>query len=524
MIIHKKNIRGLICCIFLVSSFLITGCYSTDEREDHLEENKGQFTLFMSAVDKPVHDITFNLSAINIISDDGSSRVITDIPVEINSNNLKGQQVILGERRLPEGKYKALHLVVSHVLIRHRDRLVNMALPPEGLEIPLNVFVRRQQNISIFVNWNVNASIVDGYLFDPVFTVKSQVPELSTLLIYVTNEDSNNVSVINKQSGEVVATIMVGSKPRGIAAVVGRERSRVYVANSGSNTVSVIDPTTNKVENEVSIKFGRKPEGIAVATVSQEKDLIFVTNYASNSVSVIDSITFQEIEKIDVGKGPVAIAVDPSVDTLLGTHYLNFEDMNILRSYRERFFNVYVVNKNSNDMSIIRMDKISNASEEVLSLKVGWNPVALSVDYGRGKVYVVNYGSDKLSVLDIVKTVKGVTTGAVSTINDVGEYLTGIVTDPVFDRFYLLKESPGEIVIIKPIKGSLEFDETISPVMGVIPVGELPKTMILGPDLRRLYVINRGTNTISVVNKTTKKEEQIIAVGNKPYGIALFQN
>jgi YVTN family beta-propeller protein len=171
------------------------------------------------------------------------------------------------------------------------------------------------------------------------------------------------------------------------------------------------------------------------------------------------------------------------------------------------------------------MDKISNASEEVLSLKVGWNPVALSVDYRRGKVYVVNYGSDKLSVLDIVKTVKGVTTGAVSTINDVGDYLTGIVTDPVFDRFYLLKESPGEIVIIKPIKGSLEFDETMSPpVMGVIPVGELPKTMILGPDLRRLYVINRGTNTISVVNKTTKKEEQIIAVGNKPYGIALFQN
>ena len=40
--------------------------------------------------------------------------------------------------------------------------------------------------------------------------------ELSSSLIYVTNENSDNVSVINRYTGEVVETIMVGRKPRGV--------------------------------------------------------------------------------------------------------------------------------------------------------------------------------------------------------------------------------------------------------------------------------------------------------------------
>jgi len=102
--------------------------------------------------------------------------------------------------------------------------------------------------------------VVDGYLFNPLFAVKGQTPELSTLLIYVTNEDSNNVSVINRQSGEVVATIMVGRKPKGIALGSRKDKLKLYVANSGSNSISVIDPATNKMDIEIPIRFGLGPE------------------------------------------------------------------------------------------------------------------------------------------------------------------------------------------------------------------------------------------------------------------------
>ena len=63
---------------------------------------------------------------------------------------------------------------------------------------------------------------------------------------YITNRDSNDVSVIDTATNTVVgAPIPVGTSPRGIA--INSAGTRVYVANPGSNNVSVIDAATNTV-------------------------------------------------------------------------------------------------------------------------------------------------------------------------------------------------------------------------------------------------------------------------------------
>ena len=56
------------------------------------------------------------------------------------------------------------------------------------------------------------------------------------LRVFVTNEKSNNVTVIEALSGKVLATIAVGQRPRGITA--SPDGRRVFVANSNSNNVS----------------------------------------------------------------------------------------------------------------------------------------------------------------------------------------------------------------------------------------------------------------------------------------------
>ncbi|MEW6163122.1 MAG: DUF4382 domain-containing protein [Nitrospirota bacterium] len=468
----------------------MTGCASVQEYIEPQDTSNGQIVVFLKGQDKPSTDITFYLTAINIVSEDGTIKEIMKTPLKINSFELKNRQILLSEKLLPEGRYKKLQLMVKKASIGRKDRVADLALPPEGIEIDIDITVKRNQSTSLFLDWNADASIVDGYLFKPLFTAKGQVPELSTLLIYVTNEGSNNVSVINRQSDEVVGTIMVGKKPRGVATGLRRDRLRVYVANSGSNSISVIDPTTNKVENEIPIRFGREPEGIAVAKISPEKEFIFVTNYGSNNVSVVDALTHREIERIDVGSGPVAVAVDP-------------------------YLNVYAVNKNSKDVSVIRCD-IQGRCEKVINVNVEWTPMAFSVDYQRGKVYVANYGFDKLSVIDIK-------TRAVSVISDVGKYITGVTTDPTLDRIYLLREFPGEIVIIRPpSEDSSTLRPIMVPVVGTIAVGNSPRSLILDPEGRKIYVVNRGSDNVSVIDKITKKEEKTIPVGKKPYGIAMF--
>ena len=65
--------------------------------------------------------------------------------------------------------------------------------------------------------------------------------------VYVANNGngSNSVSVIDTATNTVIATVPVGTWPRGVS--VNPAGTRVYVANGGSNNVSVIDTATNTV-------------------------------------------------------------------------------------------------------------------------------------------------------------------------------------------------------------------------------------------------------------------------------------
>lgn len=509
--------------LVLCSFFLLTGCTAIKGRQNVSGHSRGRIDLFLKGADDTSVDISFDLTAIDIMAEDGTYREITSTPLNINSIAVKGRQILLAEKNLPEGRYKKLRLVVKRALISRKGRMARLALPSGAIEIAVNITVYKDQDTSLFLTWDADASVADKYLFKPVFDVKGQVPELSSLLVYVTNEDSNNVSVINRQLGEVVATVRVGRRPRGIAAGLRRDRLRVYVANSGSNSISVIDPTTNKVEQEIPIRFGSAPEGIAVARGPSGDELLFVTDYGSDTVSVVDATTYQEIDKVDVGNGPIAVVVDPPADTVTASRFLSLEDVNILRNYRERYFNVYVVNKDSRDVSVLRMDLQRRRLEEVVRLSVEWNPVALAIDYQRGEVYVANYGSDRLSVIDIIKVIKGDVKGAVSDISDVGTSVTGLVVDPSFDRLYLLREVPGEIMIIRPFLEDYYTVGTVMPlVIGTIPVGTSPRSMIMDPEARNLYVVNRGSDNVSVVDRTAREVERVIPVGKNPYGIAMF--
>ncbi len=520
---NARNIRNLLFTFYFLLLTFLGGCASVQEYIESPGTSNGQVTIFLKGPDKTSMEITFDLLTVNIMAEDGTYREMMNTPLNINSIAVTGRQILLGEKTLPEGRYKKLRFIVKQASIRRKDKTASLALPPEEIAINIDITVNKNQNTSLFLNWNADASVVDGYMFSPVFSVKGQVPELSSLLIYVTNEGSNNVSVINRQSGDVVATIMVGKKPKGIATSLGREHQRVYVANSGSNSISVIDPTVNKVELEIPMRFGREPEGIAVVRISPEKELIFVTNYGSNNVSVIDTSTYQEVDKINAGDGPVAVAVDPSVDSLSGTRFLSLEDINFLRSYRDKFFNVYVVNKNSKNVSVLKMNTRNGRLEDSSNISVEWSPIALTVDYQRGKVYVANYNFDNLSVIDILQIIRGNKAGAVSAISNIGTSVIGVIADPDFDRIYLLKDITSEIMIIRPFSEAFStMRTTMAPIIGTIVVGNSPRALILDPEGRKIYVVNRGSETVSVIDKTTAREEQVIPVGKKPYGIAMF--
>ena len=504
---------------------VFAGCASTSGKEgiDSAEQEGAQITLYLNGPERTSENISFELSAVNITSDKGVSFDILSNPLDINSLDVTGRQLRLGERFIPEGRYKKIRIAVKKASVRRNDRAADLAMPTEGIELPVDMNLQKKMNTSLFLSWNPDASVSDGYLFKPLFIIKKEAPELRTLLVYVTNEGSNNVSVINRQTDEVVGTILAGKRPRGITVNPRKERLKVYVANSFSNTISVIDPNTNTVENEVEVRFGRQPEDIAVARISSQDDLIFVANYGSDNVSLINAMTLREFDRVDVGNGPVAVAVDPPVEILAEARSLSQPDLNTLRAYREKYLNVYVANKNSKSVSVLKINRAAMRCEEVTNIEVGWNPAALYVDYARGRVYVANYNFNDLSVINIPELVRGNTARAVFAIKDVGHTGTGVFSDPTFDRLYLLKDMPGEIVIMRLLEGLMPAAQSTMPsVMGIIPVGNSPRAFMLDPEGRKIYVVIRGEDSVMVFDKTTKKKERVIPVGKRPYGLTTF--
>ena len=77
--------------------------------------------------------------------------------------------------------------------------------------------------------------------------------------VYVTNFLDNTVSVIDSGSNTVVATIVVGGSPLGIA--ITPDGTRAYVT-TGTNTVSAIDTGTNIVV--ATIPVGSIPQMVAI--------------------------------------------------------------------------------------------------------------------------------------------------------------------------------------------------------------------------------------------------------------------
>lgn len=192
--------------------------------------------------------------------------------------------------------------------------------------------------------------------------------------LYVADTKNNKVFVIDidptsPNYHQIIATIPVGSEPYSLA--VNHSTGKVYVANRRSNNVSVIDGTTNSLTATVST--GNYPRSI---DVNPERNLIFVVNQNSNNVTVIDGNTDTVTATVSVGVKPYAVAC-----------------------IRSSTGNTYVTNHGTGTTSTVTViDPTFSTTKEA----VGVYPASLSIDtlLPKPQVYVGNYGSDNVSVID----------------------------------------------------------------------------------------------------------------------------
>src|SRR5216117_370267 len=147
--------------------------------------------------------------------------------------------------------------------------------------------------------------------------------EPSSYLVFVSNERSGDVTVIDGATDSVVGSFPVGKRPRGIHATP--DGRRVFVTLSGSprmapgldenrapadkraDGLGVIDSSARKLIDRWHV--GSDPEQFAI---SKDGKFAFIANEDDASASIVDLGSGQSRGKIKVSAEPEGVGVNPA--------------------------------------------------------------------------------------------------------------------------------------------------------------------------------------------------------------------
>ncbi|NDD65851.1 MAG: hypothetical protein EBZ36_18020, partial [Acidobacteria bacterium] len=149
-------------------------------------------------------------------------------------------------------------------------------------------------------------------------------PWISGYRVYVTNESTGDLSVIDGATREVIATVPLGKRPRGIHA--SPDRKTIYVALSGSppappgvdestlpppdksaDGIGVFDVETNRLIR--TLPGGSDPENF---DITADGRTILVSNEDAMGMSYVDVATGQLGETVGVGGEPEGVTLAPN--------------------------------------------------------------------------------------------------------------------------------------------------------------------------------------------------------------------
>jgi YVTN family beta-propeller protein len=313
-------------------------------------------------------------------------------------------------------------------------------------------------------------------------------------LVYVSNEDSRNLSVIDVDKDSVIATIEVGTRPRGVK--VSPDGRTVYVALSGSPKCP---PSMSDAECE-KLRVDRSLDGIAVVDVASAKTVrvlpggkdpeafdisrdgsrLFISNEDADSATIVDLASGKPIANVSVGREPEGVAVAPDGKT------------------------VWVTGETDHDITGVDVA----TGKRIADIDIlGRRPRGIAFLPDGSRAYVTNEVSGTVSVVDIPgrKTVQQITMPPDSRP-------MGIIVTPDAKRIYVSNGRGKTVSVIDPATNTITTS---------VEVGPRPWGIALTRDGRKLYTANGPGNDVTVVNTETMQVIRTIPVGSVPWGVAI---
>lgn len=297
--------------------------------------------------------------------------------------------------------------------------------------------------------------------------------------VYVANQGSDDVTVIDAVTLEVLATLSVGDRPHNVNHTV--DGHFVLVTNKNVNNDRPASVSIIRVESDELVAtvedVGERIEHV----VSPVANRAYVTeDLRENAVVEIDLETRNVSSRVAVGIKPHGLWPTPD------GRYL------------------FVPNQLTGTVSRVDTETMEVDAE----VQVGRTPTMVALGPDGRTAYVTLFGERGLAVVDA----KSVTSGRMQ-VNDVipvGDRPAQVAVTPN-GRFVLVPcEGPGSLYVI-----STESHE----VVAVIPTGGKAHGVDVSADGRHAFVSNWADDSVSVVDLERRVVVREIPVGDEPAGI-----
>lgn len=224
-----------------------------------------------------IADIPIDMQAHEIIATlDGSSLIVTDYGDQTSKGNLL--------KRIDTKTNKVQRTITIQGRM-HANGLVAM-----GEEHKIGLVDYVDNNLSVL---NLKTDSIEKRI--PTEQKKSHlaVRHPSKAIAYVTNMQSNSVSVIDLETNKVLKIIPCGSTTESID--ITPDGSEVWVTNKNDNSISIIDTKTNKVI--ATLATGNEPLKIKF---SINGNYALVANANDGSISVYDRYSRKQIRTVQI--------------------------------------------------------------------------------------------------------------------------------------------------------------------------------------------------------------------------------
>ena len=335
--------------------------------------------------------------------------------------------------------------------------------------------------------------------------------------------------IISESVGKQI--LPVGSYPVGIG--INPVTNKLYVANQFSNSVTVIDGNTNNIES--TIQVDNFPYDLKVNSYNNR---IYVTNRGSNTVSVIDGSTNQRLSNINVGESPVGISIDPSENRIYVMNLGKNSSLSIIDGISNKvtatvelngiFYGIavnpltktiYLSNINNRTISVL-----DGTTKNVINhIPVEYIPTGLNINYKSDLIYVTNYGSNSISVIN------GKTNKVNSTI-EVGQNPVDTIINPLTNKIYVSNNGDNTVSVIDAVTNKKIKELSVKPNsdknnVNNDPILDIPinltfpllaNKLSLNPITNQIYITNTVSNGVIILDGKTDNVVVQLSVEIKP--------